>query len=133
MSELEHLSAVDLIARYRSKSLSPVEYFSWLEKHIGAWEPQLNALYLYRPEAARAEAKASTERWTKGAPKGPLDGVPVTVKENIASKGVPVPLGTAAMPLTPAAEDAPPPARLREAGAIIFSKTTMPDLGITSS
>src|SRR6185436_18495692 len=71
--------------------------------------------------------------WANGAPKGPLDGVPVTVKENIASKGVPVPLGTVAMPLNPAAQDAPPPARLREAGAIIFSKTTMPDLGMTSS
>ena len=69
----------------------------------------------------------------KGAPVGPLDGVPVTVKENIASKGVPMPLGTAAMPLTPMTQDAPPTARLREAGAIIFSKTTMPDYGMTSS
>ena len=59
--------------------------------------------------------------------------MPVTVKENIATKGVPMPLGTAAMTLTPAAQDAPPPARLREAGAIIFSKTTMPDYGMTSS
>jgi Asp-tRNA(Asn)/Glu-tRNA(Gln) amidotransferase A subunit family amidase len=68
MSELENLSAVELLARYRSKSLSPVDYFAWLERHIAAWEPQLNALYLYRPEAARAEAKASAERWNKGAP-----------------------------------------------------------------
>ena len=62
-------------------------------------------------KARAREAAASTQRWAKGAPIGPLDGVPVTVKENIASKGVPVPLGTAAMPLTPAAQDAPPPAR----------------------
>src|SRR3569623_389862 len=68
-----------------------------------------------------------------GAPIGPLDGVPVTVKENIASKGVPVPLGTAAIKLTPAPVDAPASARLREAGAIIISKTTMPDYGMTSS
>src|SRR3989440_7632098 len=44
-----------------------------------------------------------------------------------------MPLGTAATKLVPYEQDAPPPARLREAGAIIFSKTTMPDLGMTSS
>jgi aspartyl-tRNA(Asn)/glutamyl-tRNA(Gln) amidotransferase subunit A len=133
MSELDNLSAVDLIARYRNKSLSPVEYFAWLEKHIAAWEPQLNALYLYRPEAARTEAKASAERWSKGAPKGPLDGVPVTVKEIIATEGDPIPLGSAATQLVPAAADAPAPARLREDGAIIYAKTTCPDYGMLSS
>jgi aspartyl-tRNA(Asn)/glutamyl-tRNA(Gln) amidotransferase subunit A len=133
MTELHDLSAVELLNGFRVKTISPSEVFAAVEKHIARWQPHIKALYAYDPEAARAEAKASTERWVKGAPKGPLDGVPVTVKENIASKGVPVPLGTAAMALTPAAEDAPPPARLREAGAIIFSKTTMPDLGMTSS
>jgi aspartyl-tRNA(Asn)/glutamyl-tRNA(Gln) amidotransferase subunit A len=133
MTEPHDLSAVELLARYRAKSLSPSEVFADVEKHIARWEPHLKALYAYDPEGARAEAKTSTERWARGAPIGPLDGVPVTVKENIATKGVPMPLGTAAMPLTPAAQDAPPPARLREAGAIIYSKTTMPDYGMTSS
>jgi Asp-tRNA(Asn)/Glu-tRNA(Gln) amidotransferase A subunit family amidase len=133
MTEIHDLSAVELLARYRAKSLSPSEVFAAVEKHIARWEPHIKALYAYDPESARTAAKASTERWAKGAPTGPLDGVPVTVKENIASKGVPVPLGTAATPLTPAAHDSPVPARLREAGAIIFSKTTMPDLGMTSS
>jgi len=133
MTETHDLSAVELLARYRAKSLSPSEVFADVEQHIARWEPHLKALYAYTPEAARAEAAASTERWTKGASMGPLDGVPVTVKENIASKGVPVPLGTAATKLIPAELDAPAPARLREAGAIIFSKTTMPDYGMTSS
>jgi aspartyl-tRNA(Asn)/glutamyl-tRNA(Gln) amidotransferase subunit A len=133
MSELENLSAVDLIARYRNKSLSPVEYFNWLETHIAAWEPQLNALYLYRPDVGRAEAKASEARWSKGTPKGALDGVPVTVKEIIATKGDPIPLGSAATQLVPATDDAPASARLREDGAIIFAKTTCPDYGMLSS
>jgi len=133
MTEPHDLSAVELLARYRAKSLSPSEVFADLEKHIARWEPHLKALYAYTPESARKEAAASTERWAKGAPIGPLDGVPVTVKDNIASKGVPMPLGTAATPTTPMAQDAPPVARLREAGAIIFSKTTMPDYGMTSS
>ncbi|MEN3379136.1 MAG: aspartyl-tRNA(Asn)/glutamyl-tRNA(Gln) amidotransferase subunit [Hyphomicrobiales bacterium] len=133
MSDIHDLSAVELLARYRAKSLSPSEVFAAIEQHITRWEPHLKALYAYDPDAARQQAAASTERWAKGAPAGPLDGVPVTVKENIASQGVPVPLGTAAMKLVPAAQDAPVPARLREAGAIMFSKTTMPDYGMTSS
>src|SRR6202048_1514917 len=132
MTEIHDLSADELLARHRAKSLPPSEVFADVEKHIARWEPHLKALYCYDPETARAEAAASTERWAKGATLGPLDGVPGTVKENIASKGVPMPLGTAAMKLVPAAEDAPAPARLREAGAIMFSKTTMPDYGMTS-
>src|SRR6185295_10959140 len=68
-----------------------------------------------------------------GEPVGPLDGVPTTIKENIATKGVPVPLGAATTSLVPSPVDAPPAARLREAGAVIFSKTTMPDYGMLSS
>jgi aspartyl-tRNA(Asn)/glutamyl-tRNA(Gln) amidotransferase subunit A len=133
MTELANLSAVELLALYKAKSLSPVEYFDWLEGHIAAWEPSVQALYLYRPDVGRAEAKASASRWSKGAPKGPLDGIPVTVKEIIATKGDPIPLGSAATKLVPAADDAPSAARLREDGAIIFAKTTCPDYGMLSS
>ena len=59
--------------------------------------------------------------------------MPVTIKDNIATQGEPKPLGTAAVDLTPQPTDAPPAARLREAGAIIFAKTTMPDYGMLSS
>src|SRR2546423_11354200 len=89
MTDIHDLSAVELLQRYRAKSVSPSEVFAAIEKHIARWEPHLKALYAYDPEAARAEAKASTERWAKGAPAGPLDGVSVNVMENIASKCVP--------------------------------------------
>jgi aspartyl-tRNA(Asn)/glutamyl-tRNA(Gln) amidotransferase subunit A len=59
--------------------------------------------------------------------------VPVTIKENIATRGVPVPLGTAATERVPGAAAAPPAARMREAGAVILCKTTMPDYGMLSS
>jgi aspartyl-tRNA(Asn)/glutamyl-tRNA(Gln) amidotransferase subunit A len=101
--------------------------------HVALWEPHLKALYAFDPDGARAAAKASTERWQNGEPMGPLDGVPVTIKENIATKGVAVPLGAATTKLVPAEADAPPAARLREAGSIIFSKTTQPDFGMLSS
>jgi aspartyl-tRNA(Asn)/glutamyl-tRNA(Gln) amidotransferase subunit A len=132
-SALHDLSAVDLIAGYRAKAFSPGEVMDDVLDHIARWEPHIRALYAFDPDGARRIAKASTERWVKGTPIGPLDGVPATIKENVATEGVPVPLGAATTTLVPAAADAPPAARLREAGAVIFSKTTMPDYGMLSS
>jgi aspartyl-tRNA(Asn)/glutamyl-tRNA(Gln) amidotransferase subunit A len=133
VTSLHDLSAVDLIAGYRAKQFSPSEALEDVLAHVAVWEPHIKALYLFDPDAARASAKTSTERWQKGEPTNPLDGVPVTIKDNIATKGQPVPLGAASVKLLPAAVDAPPVARLREAGAVIFSKTTMPDYGMLSS
>jgi aspartyl-tRNA(Asn)/glutamyl-tRNA(Gln) amidotransferase subunit A len=130
---LHDLSAADLTAGFRARQFSPSDVLEDVLAHIAVWEPHIKALYAFDPEGARAAAKASTERWQRGEPIGLLDGVPVTIKDNIATKGVPVPLGTAAAKLVPAEADAPPAARLREAGAIIFSKTTMPDYGMLSS
>ncbi|MBB6487578.1 amidase [Rhizobium lusitanum] len=133
MSEPTDLSILDLRRKFADKSLSPSEYWLALERHIATWEPTISALYAYDPEDARRQAAASTARWAKGAPLGALDGIPVTLKELIATKGQPVPLGTAAVELIPAAEDAPIAARLREDGAVIFAKTTCPDYGMLSS
>jgi aspartyl-tRNA(Asn)/glutamyl-tRNA(Gln) amidotransferase subunit A len=132
-SALHDLCAVDLIAGFRSRQFSPAEVLEDVLTHVAVWEPHIKALYAFDPEGARAAAKASTERWQKGEPIGALDGVPATIKDNIATKGVPVPLGAATTKLVPAEMDAPPAARLREAGAVIFSKTTMPDYGMLSS
>jgi aspartyl-tRNA(Asn)/glutamyl-tRNA(Gln) amidotransferase subunit A len=133
MNDLHHLSAVELLAAYRSKTLSPVEVARAVLANIRAWEPHLHATYALEPDEALVQAEASQSRWLKGAPQGPLDGVPAMIKENIATKGVPVPLGTAATLLVPAERDAPPAARMREAGAVILGKTTMPDYGMLSS
>lgn len=130
---LHDLAAVELIAGYRAKSFSPSEVLEDVLTHVAAWEPHIKALYAFDPDGARAIAGASTERWRKSTPIGPLDGVPTTIKENIATNGTPVPLGAATTKLVPATADAPPAARLREAGAVIFSKTTMPDYGMLSS
>src|SRR5271165_3491459 len=133
VSSLHDLSATDLIAGFRAKQFSPSEVLEEVLAHVAHWEPHIKALYAFDPEGARKAAKASTERWQKDEAAGCLDGVPVTIKDNIATKGVPVPLGAASVKQAPALADAPPAARLREAGAIIFSKTTMPDYGMLSS
>jgi aspartyl-tRNA(Asn)/glutamyl-tRNA(Gln) amidotransferase subunit A len=131
--ELFQMSATALLDAYRSGKASPLEAMRSVLDRVACFEPHISATYLLSPERALAEAKASEDRWRRGQPIGPLDGVPATVKDNIATKGDPVPVGTAASDMTPAAADAPPAARLREAGAILFSKTTMPDYGMLSS
>jgi aspartyl-tRNA(Asn)/glutamyl-tRNA(Gln) amidotransferase subunit A len=130
---LHELSARELIAGYRAKRLSPVEVTRSVLGHVERWEPHLQATWLLRPEAALEQARAAEARWDRGEPLGPLDGVPTTIKENIATRGDPMPAGTAATDLRPAASDAPPAARLKEAGAVILAKTTMPDYGMLSS
>ena len=131
--KLHELGAHELIGGYRSRAISPVEVVRSVLDRIDRWEPHLHASYLLRPALALDRARASEARWQRGEPCGALDGVPVTVKENIATRGDPVPLGTRATDLAPAGADAPPAARLFEAGAIMVCKTTMPDYGMLSS
>ncbi len=127
------MSALEMQRAYRTRELSPVEAMTSVIERVDAYEPHIHATFLYAPERALNEARASEARWARAEPIGPLDGVPVTIKDNIATKGDPTPVGAAASDMTPAKADAPPAARLREAGAIIFTKTTMPDYGMLSS
>jgi Asp-tRNA(Asn)/Glu-tRNA(Gln) amidotransferase A subunit family amidase len=133
MTTLHDLSAHHLSQAYRRGTVSPVDVTLGVIGHIERWEPHLCALWGHDPELALAMARASEQRWRRGEPLSALDGVPVTIKENIATRGVPQPMGTAATELVPAPEDAPPAARLREAGCVFLGKTTMPDYGMLSS
>ncbi len=133
MTPLHDLAATELVALYRSRELSPVEATRAVLARIEAWEPHLHATYALDADAALTAARASEARWRNGAPLGAIDGVPSMIKENIATRGTPTPLGTAATVLAPAAQDAPPASRMREAGAVILGKTTMPDYGMLSS
>src|ERR1700752_1010530 len=128
MAELHQQGAAELLELYRRKAASPVEATRAVLDHIERWEDKLKATYALDGERALQMARESEARWMKGEPRA-LDGVPAMIKENIATQGVPVPLGTAAPELMPAALDAPPAARLREAGTVLLGKTTMPDYG----
>jgi Asp-tRNA(Asn)/Glu-tRNA(Gln) amidotransferase A subunit family amidase len=133
MTDLHDLTAHDLWMGYRTGRISPVEATKAALARIAAWEPRLNAMYITDTDGALAAAKASEKRWKAGAALGPLDGVPITIKDNIATRGWPAPVGTAAGDLTPGTVDAPPAARVREAGCVILGKTTMPDFGMLAS
>lgn len=133
MTELPDLPVAALTEAFATGAASPVEAARAVLERIDAWEPTLRAV-THRDDAAALRAAAEAEaRWRAGEPRGELDGVPVTIKENVATGGVPMVLGSAAIPPEPAAADAPAAARLREAGAVLVAKTTMPDFGMLTS
>ncbi len=130
---LADATASEMLNGYRSGDFTPREVMDAVISRIEMREPAVKALWGQDLDGAIAQADASSKRWMKKEPIGALDGVPITIKENIATKGTSIPLGAASTVLTPASADAPPAARVREAGAIIIAKTTMPDLGMLSS
>jgi len=133
MTELHTLSALQLAAAFADASLSPVAATQAVIQRVERCEPALQALYRFDPDAALAQARTSEARWQAGTPLSPLDGVPGTLKENIATRGCPMPVGSAASDLSPLDWDAPPAARWQEAGLVLLAKTTMPDYGMLSS
>ncbi len=133
MSDLADLSAADLSKAYRAKKLSPVEVTKAVLARIEATEPHINAMYIVSAEAALKAAKSAERRWNRGKALSALDGVPVTVKENLMTAGDPAPIGVPIADMTPKETDSPVPARLREAGVVILGKTTMPDYGMLSA
>jgi len=124
------LPATELIEAYRRKSLSPVEATRAVLARIEALNPKLNAFNLVDADGALASARASEARWAKGSPQGALDGVPVSIKDIILTKGWPTLRGSTLVERNqPWDEDAPATARLREANAVIIGKTTTPEFG----
>ncbi len=133
MPALHAWGAAALAQAYAAGALSPVDVAQAVVAQVQRCEAQLHATWAFDPEEALTMARASEARWRQGRAWGPLDGVPVTIKENIATQGRAMPLGSAASLLAPATADAPPAARLREAGAVFIARTTMPDYGMLSS
>jgi Asp-tRNA(Asn)/Glu-tRNA(Gln) amidotransferase A subunit family amidase len=134
MPALHDLSAAELVAAYGTRELSPVEATRAALARIEACDRTLNAMYLVLAERALAEAAESEARWAEGRPRSPLDGVPITLKDNIATAGTPTPVGTRALDASViCGVDSPPAARLREAGTVLLGKTTMPDFGMLAS
>ncbi len=128
--DMAFLSAAQLLALYRQKQLSPVEVATATVRRLEAYEGALNAFVLYDPDTAMAMARASEARWQRGEPKGLIDGVPVAIKDTLLTRGWPRLLGSRTIDPNQAwDEDAPVPARLREAGAVFFGKTTTPEFG----
>ena len=128
------MTAAALSAGFAARQFSPVEVADALIQRTRRLNPILNALYTMDADRAMAAAHASEARWAKGEQLGPLDGVPTTIKDALASVGDPSYRGSAAHRDDPVAGwDAPAVARMREAGMVFLGKTTMPDFGILAS
>jgi aspartyl-tRNA(Asn)/glutamyl-tRNA(Gln) amidotransferase subunit A len=134
MAALHELTAHELVVAFSRRELSPLDVARAALARIDAWEPKISAMYRVARDAALDQARAAEARWQDGAPRSGLDGVPITIKENIYTLGDPAPVGTRANQGAPAQPaDAPAAARVREAGLVVLGKTTMPDYGMLSS
>src|SRR5690606_26446239 len=131
------MPATELLARYASGALSPVEAVESVLARIERENPALNAFCQAGADEARAAAKASAERWRRGEPGGPPAGVPAAITDVILTRGRPTLRGSAtADPDQEWPEDSPVVARLREAGSVFTGKTTTPEIawkGVTDS
>lgn len=129
MTDPALLSVAQLRDAYAAKHLSPVDVVEACYARLDRFEKHVNAFCLVTKESALAAAKQSQARWMKGEPAGLLDGIPVTVKDNIPQAGLPRRLGSRAISAEPFPFDASGPKAMREAGAISLGRTTMPEFG----
>ena len=125
------LSASELSHCFRRGELSPVETLHAVFARLDAWQPKINAFCYEDREKSLADAKAADARWRAHAPLSPLDGVPISIKDLNPVAGLPCAYGVRTIdPDQPWNDDAPSVARIREAGFVIFAKTTTPEFGI---
>ena len=130
-TDLCSMDATDLLQGYATRRFSPVEVIEAVLARTEELNPRYNAFFHLMAENALALAAQSEKRWRAGLPTGTLDGVPVSIKDSIAAEGAPMWRGAKAYgDRPPSAYDSPPAARLKEAGALLFGKTTMPDFGM---
>ena len=129
-TDLADCSASQLLALYASREASPVEALAAIEARVARVDPVLHAFCWLDFESAREAARRSEANWLAGTPAGELDGVPVSIKDLILTRGWPTRRGSMTIDADqPWDADAPAVARLREAGAVLFGKTCTPEFG----
>ncbi|MGH3388831.1 MAG: amidase [Actinomadura sp.] len=130
MTDAAYLTATELLAGYRAGRLSPVEATEAVLARIEEADPAVNAYCLVTADEALAAARASAERWRRGEPCGLLDGVPISIKDVLLTRGRPTLRGSRTIdPGGPWPDDSPAVARVREHGAVLVGKTTTPEFG----
>lgn len=129
---LERVTSAQLVEAYTRGAATPVDVVvRALEAahESERLEPSLGGFVCRNEPEIMRQAEASAARYAAGTPRSLLDGVPVAIKDEFDIQGYPMTAGTRFRPRTPAAEDAPVVARLRAAGAVLFGKTSMHEIG----
>jgi amidase len=123
-------SASALAKMIRGKELSAEEVVRACLERIEAVNPVLNAVVQLAADSALSQARHADAALARGKCTGPLHGVPITVKDNLATADLVSTAGTPALRAYRPPRDATVVARLRAAGAIVVGKTNMPELGL---
>lgn len=132
-TRLASRTAAELVELYSHGAVTPVEVLSDVLELADEAREAYSAIAFLNTEAAQLAATESAARWASGVPRGPLDGIPVSIKDSIPAIGTPWQHGSAVHEPIYTTADSAPVKRLREAGALIFAKATMPDLGMVAS
>ena len=125
------LTAAELAAAYATGAVTPEDALRSVLGRIEEVNPELNAVVTIDLAGARAAAMAAGARWRAGQPLGQLDGIPLTVKDNLFVGGMRTTWGSALFADFIAPQDDQPVASLRAAGAVIFGKTNTPELSLS--
>jgi aspartyl-tRNA(Asn)/glutamyl-tRNA(Gln) amidotransferase subunit A len=121
------MSATTLARLIATREISPVAVTEAVLARAEAVDPALNIFARLMAESARANARAAEAAVMRGDPTGPLHGVPITIKDNVAIGGLPLANGSAAFRDAVPTADAVVVQRIREAGAIVIGKTNLPE------
>ncbi len=121
--------ATELHRLIRAKQLSPVELTEAVLARIERLNPRLNAFLTVTAEVARQQARASEERARKGALRGPLDGIPYSIKDLEPTAGIRTTFGSTWFADNVPAEDGAVAARLKATGGVLLGKTNTPHFG----
>ncbi|HWJ73614.1 MAG TPA: amidase [Kaistia sp.] len=124
------LSAADLSAGFAAGAFTPVEALKSVLARLDHVNPSINAVIAIDSAGALAAAEQSAARWRAGAPRSTLDGVPITIKDNLHLRRLPATWGSRALADFVPDRDEPAVARLRSAGAVLFGKTNVPELTV---
>ena len=129
-TSLAAMPATDMTRAFKAGTLSPVEALGAVLNRLDHVEPMINAFVHVDRDGAMKAALAAEARYRAGASLGPLDGVPVSVKDMLLTIGMPTRKGSLTTdPDAPQDTDAPAVARARAAGAVLYGKTTTTEFG----
>ena len=126
MNDLHWLSATQLAAKIRAKEVSSRESLECLLERVERLDGPINSVVTIDAERARREADEADADLARGDIRGPLHGVPMTVKDSFSTKNMRTTSGAPELSDHVPTADAAPVARLREAGAVIYGKTNLP-------